>query len=125
MCTVFIVDDEPVACGAVARLLRREGYETVAAHSGRAALEVLQGQAPDLILLDVRMPELDGLELLEILHDHPQWKAVPVIMMTGVSDTNCIRRSQQLGAKAYLVKATFSVGEMLSAVKTYTGCVPH
>lgn len=125
MSTVLVVDDEPVAREALARLLRREGFETLAAPDGRAALELLQAQSPDLILLDVRMPELDGLALLEILHAHPQWKVLPVIMMTGVSDTNCIRRSEQLGAKAYLVKATFSVGEMLSAVKTYTRHVPH
>ena len=46
-------------------------------------------------------------------------------MMTGVSDTNCIRRAHQLGAKAYLVKATYSLGEMLDAVKQYTELVPH
>ena len=82
-------------------------------------------RTPDLVLLDVRMPDLDGLALLEVLHGDPRWRAVPVVMMTGVSDTNCIRRSEQLGAKAYLVKAAFSVGEMLSAVRTYTRYVPQ
>ena len=125
MSTILIIDDEPVACGTLARVLRREGFDTIAAHGGMAALELLAVRTPDLILLDVRMPDLDGLELLEILQAEPRWKSLPVIMMTGVSDTNCIRRAHQLGAKAYLVKATYSLGEMLDAVKQYTELVPH
>jgi len=80
-------------------------------------------RTPDLILLDVLMPELDGLEMLEVLHADPRWKALPVVMLTAVSDINCIRRAEQLGAKAYLVKATFSVAEMLGHVREYTGQV--
>ncbi len=125
MSTILIIDDEPIACRTLARVLQREGFDTVAAHGGMAALELLAGQTPDLILLDVRMPDLDGLELLEILQGDPRWRALPVIMMTGVSDTNCIRRAHQLGAKAYLVKATFSVGEMLDTVRKYAELVPH
>ena len=71
------------------------------------------------------MPELDGLSLLEILHDTPEWKTLPVIMMTAVSDTHCIRRAEQLGAKEYLVKATFSIGEMLDHVRKYTQTAPE
>lgn len=125
MSTILIIDDEPIACGTLARVLQREGFQTVAAHGGMAALELLAVQTPDLILLDVRMPDLDGLELLEILQAEPRWKSLPVIMMTGVSDTNCIRRAHQLGAKAYLVKSTYSLGEMLDAVKQYTEPVLH
>ena len=122
MSTVLVVDDEPGARRAIIRLLGRAGYETLAAGDGREALRVLESTAPapDVILLDVMMPEMDGLELLEALHRHPQWKALPVVVLTARSDTHTVNRAQQLGAKAYLVKATFSVAELLDHVKQYT-----
>ena len=123
MSTVLVVDDEAGARGALIRLLQSQGYETVGACNGNDALRALEARVPDLILLDVMMPELDGLELLEMLHAHPQWKALPVVMLTAVSDINCIRRAEQLGAKAYLVKATFSLAEMLGHVREYTAQV--
>ena len=127
MATILVVDDEPTTRNGLTRLLRHEGYEVVGAGNGREALEVLgagdtgAAAVPDLILLDLMMPELDGLELLEILHGHPQWKALPVVVLTGMSDTHTVRRADQLGAKEYLVKATFSIADMLGHVRRYTG----
>ena len=125
MPTVMVVDDAPMARTVVCRLLQREGYRTMTVDSGRNALHALEEAVPDLILLDVIMPELDGLELLEILHAHPQWRALPVVMMTSVSDTHTIHRAEQLGAKEFLIKAAFSVSEMLSTVKKYTEYMPQ
>jgi CheY-like chemotaxis protein len=122
MSTVMIVDDAEMARATLGRLLQREGYQTVLASNGREALDRLDTQRePDLIVLDLNMPELDGLELLEILHAHPKWQAIPVIMLTAVSDTHTVHRAHQLGAKEYLVKAAFSVRDMLHHVKLYTG----
>ena len=127
MPTVMVVDDADGARRTLVRLLRREGYEAVEAADGRQVLDDLarpDGHAPDLILLDVAMPGLDGLELLEMLHAHPQWRSIPVVMLTGVSDTHTVHRAEQLGAKEYWVKATFSVGQMLDAVRKYTTHTP-
>ena len=117
---ILVVDDEPGARHAIMRLLSRQGYETVEAPGGREALAALEAGPPDLILLDVCMPDMDGLELLEAIQAHPQWKALPVVMITALSDTHTVNRAQQLGAKAYLVKAAFSVAEMLEHVQRYT-----
>ena len=127
MSTVLVVDDEAGARRALMRVLEGQGYETIGACDGREAMRTLESRTPDLILLDVLMPELDGLELLEILHAHPQWKALPVVVMTALSDTHTVNRAQQLGAKAYLVKATFSIAEMLDEVRRYTtaSCPSH
>lgn len=131
MPTVMVVDDVDVIRDVLARLLKREGYCTLTAASGHEALELLEHsrdpgkKRPDLILLDVKMPDVDGLDLLEHLHGDERWKATPVIMLTAISDTQAINRAQQLGAKAYLVKATFSVAEMMSCVKQYTQYIPH
>lgn len=131
MPTVMVVDDVDVIRDVLARLLRRAGYHTLAAGSGHEAMELLEHshdpghEPPDLILLDVKMPDIDGLDLLEQLHHDSRWKNTPVIMLTAISDTQAVNRAQQLGAKAYLVKATFSVAEMMSCVKQYTGYMPH
>jgi CheY-like chemotaxis protein len=127
----MVVDDVDVMRDVLARLLKREGYHTLTAASGHEAIDVHEHSAdpgnepPDLILLDVKMPDIDGLDLLERLHDDMRWRNVPVIMLTAVSDTQSVNRAQQLGAKAYLVKAAFSVSDMMSHVKRYTQYVPH
>jgi CheY-like chemotaxis protein len=119
MSTVLVVDDEAGARRTLMRLLAREGYETVGAGDGREALRSLEARTPDVILLDLMMPEMDGLELLEALQANAQWKALPVVVLTALSDTHTVNRARQLGAKAYLVKATFSYAEMLDQVKRY------
>ncbi len=124
--TVMIIDDAELSRQTLARLLQREGYTTMCAESGNQALHLLREKSePDLILLDVKMPGLDGLDLLEMLHDNPQWRALPVVMLTAVADTHTVHRSLQLGAKAYLIKAAFSVGEMMTLVKEFTGYMPQ
>ena len=131
MPTVMVVDDIDVMRDVLARLLKRAGYQTLTAGSGHEAIDVLEHShdpghvAPDLILLDVKMPDIDGLDLLERLHQDDRWKNVPVIMLTAVSDTQSVNRAEQLGAKAYLVKAAFSVGDMMSHVKQYTRYIPQ
>jgi CheY-like chemotaxis protein len=122
--TVMVVEDGDLVRETLSRLLRREGYATVGACDGREALEVLEHERPDVILLDVNMPDMDGMELLEALHAHPQFQALPVVMLTARSDTHTIRRAMQLGAKEFLVKATFSVAEMLESVKRYAEYKP-
>jgi CheY-like chemotaxis protein len=122
----MVVDDAELTRDTLTRVLRREGYSTVPACSGQEALDTLNKdrELPDLILLDINMPEVDGLELLEKLHDHPQWRALPVIMLTAAADTHTIHRAEQLGAKQYMVKAAFSLHEMLHHVKRYTQYIP-
>jgi CheY-like chemotaxis protein len=129
--TILVVDDELTTRNSLTRLLRHEGYDVVGAASGREALDVLEHtsvddpppsgpHAPDLVLLDLMMPEIDGLELLEVLHGDPRWKEIPVVVLTGVSDVHTVRKAERMGAKEYLVKATFSVAEMLGHVRKYT-----
>ena len=95
----------------------------IADSADKATKIILKKQTrPDLVLLDVRMPRVDGWSVLGELRRRGE---TPVIMLTAISDTQVVNRAQQLGAKAYLVKATFSVAEMMSCVKQYTGYMPH
>ena len=124
--TVMVVDDAPAHRETLAKLLRREGYDAGGAADGQEALRLLrQRSAPDLMLLDVTMPGLDGLDLLEMLRDDPRWESLPVIMVTSCAESECVERAEQLGAKEYILKASFSVGEMLGRVRQHTRYLPH
>lgn len=117
MPTVMVVDDIPVVRETVAKLLRHEGFETICAANGREALDAARRSPPALVLLDVMMPEMNGMQFLEQLRGDPQIQNTPVIMMTANSDDEWQRRALQLGVSEYLVKARCSIAQMLERVK--------
>ena len=121
MARVMVVDDTDVHRDTIAGLLRRHGYETLTAGGADEALHQLREgeEPPDLILVDVKMPGLSGLDLLEMLQDDPRFRPVPVVLLTGHSDTHCLNRAAQLGAKRCMVKAAFSVADMMHCVREY------
>lgn len=120
MARVMVVDDTDAHREALAGLLRRKGYEAVTAVGTDDALHQLgDGPRPDLILVDVKMPGLSGLDLLEMLQDDQRWRPVPVVMLTGHCDTHGVNRAAQLGARRCMVKAAFSVADMMDCVREY------
>lgn len=101
---ILVVEDTPNLRRLVAYLLGRAGYEVLQAEDGRAAVEVLKRHLPDLILLDIRMPNMDGFELLELLRGFPRAQAIPVVMLTSLSGARDLDRAMQLGVVDYLTK---------------------
>ena len=100
MATVMVVDDTKVIRDVVARLLRREGFDAVTVSSGAEATEAMEAAAPDLVLLDVMMPEVDGLTWLQSVRTQPRWESLPVILMTAVSDDASYRRAEDFGRQS-------------------------
>jgi adenylate cyclase len=121
MATVMVVDDTQVIRETVARLLKREGYQTICVASGKEALEALQSSDPDLMLLDIMMPEMDGMECLAIMRQEPRWRELPVIVMSALSDEEHMRKAEELGARDFLVKARFSINQILERVRDAVG----
>jgi CheY-like chemotaxis protein len=117
MATVMVVDDTMVIRETVARLLKREGYQTICVASGKEALAALKSSDPDLMLLDIMMPEMDGMECLAILRKEPKWRELPVIIMSALSDEEHQRTAEKLGARDFLVKARFSINQILDRVR--------
>ncbi len=101
---VLVVDDDPINRALLAKSLEREGHEHAMAEHGREALEKLRGEAFDIVLLDVVMPELDGYEVLRRIEDDPDLRHVPVIMISAVEDLDSVVRCIELGADDYLPK---------------------
>ena len=110
---ILVVDDEPRMCEAVSMNLELEGYQVVGASSGYEALRKLTTEIPDLIILDVMMPEMDGFETLREIRDI---SAVPVIMLTVKGEEMDRIRGLDLGADDYVTKP-FSARELASRVK--------
>src|SRR5262245_7137137 len=101
---ILTVEDAPNIRKLIAYNLKRAGYEVLEAEDGKAAVRVLQQVVPDLIVLDIRMPEMDGFALLELMRRYPKAAAIPVIMLTALSTATDLDRALQLGVVDYLVK---------------------
>jgi CheY-like chemotaxis protein len=103
---VLIVDDNLDTAHALARLLKRREQDAVAVESGPKALELLDTMRPSVIVLDIMMPQMDGLEVLQYVRSAPLLKDVPVIVFSADFSIDTARRALELGAQAYLVKGT-------------------
>jgi len=101
---VLIVDDNEHNRDLLSRRLRRQGHLVTMAENGRQALELLQAQRFDLVLLDIMMPEMNGYEVLEFLKRDAGLRHIPVIMISAVDDLDSIVRCIELGAEDYLFK---------------------
>ena len=110
---ILVVDDEPRMIHFIRLNLEHDGYEVVEAESGQLALEKLRDQLPDLVLLDVMMPELDGFETLRMIRE---LSTVPVIMLTAKGEEEDRAKELEIGADDYIVKP-FSPREMVSRVR--------
>jgi CheY-like chemotaxis protein len=110
--TVLIADDEPEVVDLVQIVLETEGYRVQSASNGRKALDKIAEQPPDLLLLDVMMPEMTGLMLLEHLRTEPAWTEIPVIMLSVVVTDPEVRMALEGGATAYLSKP-FEIRELV------------
>jgi CheY-like chemotaxis protein len=116
MATILVVDDHSVSRECTATLLRARGYDVLRAASGADALELIGQVDADLALVDVLMPGMDGLELLEKLKET---KGIPVLLVTGVLDPAVLERGNELGAERVLVKARFTPDQLLDTVAQY------
>ena len=84
--TILIIDDEPDTLTYFSSLLEDNGYDTVTAENGAEGIEKVKASRPDLVTLDVSMPETSGVRCYRELREHDEWKSIPVIMITGVSE---------------------------------------
>ena len=101
---IVVVDDDAFQCKLLERLLGNSGYRSIIAHSGAEALAVLGRQPPDLILMDVTLPDFNGVELTRRLKAIPRFAAIPVVMITGHSERQVLEASLKAGAVDFLVK---------------------
>lgn len=118
--TIMIVDDSRTIAWVVRETLERQGYNVRCAYSGQEALEWLDRQMPDLVILDVMMPKMDGLEVLAKIKGSPKTSLIPVIMLTANSDHDDVLKGYRLGADYYIIKP-FKQSEVLHGIELVLG----
>ena len=115
---ILVVEDAPPNILALTSILKEHGYQVSVATNGRQALDVLDRVRPDLILLDVMMPEMDGFETCERIKASVSWREIPLIFLTSKNETTDIVRGFELGAVDYVAKP-FNAHELLARVRTH------
>jgi len=114
--TILIVDDEPNIVVPLQFLMEKNGYQALVAQSGEEALEAVSKYSPDLVLLDIMLPGIDGFEVCEIVKLNPEWKHIKIIFLTAKGRDVDIAKGMVLGADEYIAKP-FSNKQIVESVK--------
>lgn len=114
---VLIVEDEKDMREALVGKFELSGFEVEQAENGVGGLKQSLDSHPDIILLDIIMPEMDGIEMLKKLRENEWGKKVPVIILTNISDIEKYKEAQEIGISAYLMKAEWSLKGVVSATQ--------
>jgi DNA-binding response OmpR family regulator len=113
---ILIVEDDIFIRDIYSVKFSQSGFETVVAENGVEALKTLEGFVPDVILLDVIMPQMDGIETLKNIRSSEAWKKIPVIMLTNIPEKEKIAQGKEYGASDYLIKAYYTPAEVVEKV---------
>ena len=114
---ILLAEDDRFQRKAAEASLRRSGYVVIAAADGEEALRLARSEAPDLILLDLIMPKLQGFEVLRALKQDPATAGIPVIVLSNLSQDRDVQQAIEGGAAAYVVKANLSLKELVKKVQ--------
>lgn len=117
--SILIVEDERTLAKIYARLLEHEGYQVTLAFNGVEGIARLREKIPDLVLLDIKMPQMNGFEVMQEMQNDPRLRDVPVVILTVLGQDADREHGLSLGAKDYLVKTDFTLSEILTKVKKY------
>ena len=117
MSKILIVEDDKFLRELIARKLTQENFEVIEAIDGEEGLKRIREDKPDLILLDLILPGVDGFEVLSKLKEDPTLASIPVIILSNLGQREDIEKGLKLGAIDYLVKAHFTPNEIVDKVK--------
>jgi len=116
---ILIVEDDRDISELVSYNLQREGYETTCLYDGGHAIEFVRKRRPDLMILDLMLPQVDGLEICRTLKDDPATRSIPIIMLTAKSEEEDVMIGLQMGADDYIPKP-FSPQVLVARIKSFT-----
>jgi CheY-like chemotaxis protein len=125
MLNVLVVDDEGDSREFVARFLDRNGHHVTSAHDGRDALARLLEGTPDAVVLDVRMPRMDGVDLLAVMRSYLRLQKIPVIILSAHATPDEVRQLRSMGVEHIFHKANFTLPELGKAIDDVTSSPAH
>lgn len=116
---VLIVEDDKFLSSLVAQKLEKEGFSILSAYDGNQVLKALEENIPDLILLDIIMPEMNGIEVLKIIRSQEKYKNVIILMFSNLGQEHEIEEAKKIGADDYLVKVNYTLKEVVEKIVTH------
>ena len=116
MANILIIDDDHVLVDVLSRRLKQQRFETVSADTGQAGLALARSERPAAILLDLRLPDTDGLSICEILADSSETCAIPVIILSGMGQPDLLRRCRAAGGH-YFVRKPYDPNALLVLIR--------
>lgn len=119
MAKVLLVEDDIFLSSLLKNRLQKEGIEILLAKDGKEALTILKSTKPDLILLDLILPEKSGFEVMEDMRSDPQFQEAPIVVISNLGQPEDITKSHELGAVEYFVKAQTSIDDLVGKVKEF------
>jgi DNA-binding response OmpR family regulator len=114
---IVLVEDDSFLAGMYVSKLNMENFEVKLAENGEDGLKTATDEMPDLILLDILLPRMDGFEVLKKLKKNPETAGIPVILLTNLGQKKDVDRGLALGAEDYLIKAHFMPNEVIAKIK--------
>jgi len=114
---ILFIEDESALQKTFGEVLKQEGYEMIPALDGEIGLRLAKSEKPDLILLDLILPRINGFEVLKQLKINEGTKEIPIIILTNLEKAEDIQKALELGAATYLVKANYTLTEVVEKVK--------
>lgn len=114
---VLLVEDESMIVDMYKMRLEEEGFEVLVTDKGTEAFEIASKEKPNIILLDVILPEIDGFSVLQMIKDDSKTKNIPVMMLTNLGQESDKEKGSQLGAVEYFIKSQHTPADVLAAVK--------
>ena len=118
---ILFIEDESAIQKAFGDILSQEGHKVISAMDGEEGVKLASLEKPDLILLDLILPKMNGFEVLKMLKSNHASKDIPVIVLTNLEGTGDIEKALELGATTYLVKANYGLEEVLQKIKQALG----
>lgn len=114
---ILIIEDDKFLRELIAQKLLKQDYEILQAVDGEEGMRKVEEEQPDLVLLDLILPGIDGFEVLERMQDDPKLSSIPVVILSNLGQKEEVERGLKLGAVDYLIKAHFTLGEIIEKIK--------
>jgi len=114
---VCIVEDEPMIQEIYKIKLEEEGFQVITANDGEEGFELIKKELPDIALVDVSMPKIDGITLIKMLQEDEALLKIPIIITSNVNDENILKKAGELDVKFYLVKSLFTPKDVVRIVR--------
>ena len=114
---ILIIEDDKMLSDMYSLKFSEEKYQVIQAFNGLEGLEKAKSEKPDIILLDIILPQMDGFQVMEAVSKEPELKKVPVLFLTNLRQEEDVKKGHTLGVAGYLVKASFTPAQVLDKVK--------